>query len=76
MRHGKRARGVVKGEGSVGDEGVDRDRSWTDERMKTKWEDVWTVRGAMSEEQEVGPKDQHQCGVREDGMRVETRSMG
>ena len=59
----------------MGGEGVDEDERWTDERMRTKWEDVWMV-GAMGEEQEVGPRDQHRRGVREDGTWVETRSTG
>jgi len=67
----------VKGEGSAGDEGVDEDGSWTDERMRTKWEDVWMERRQeVDEERETCPRGQHQHEAREDEMWVETRSKG
>jgi len=77
MSHGRRAREVVRDEGSVGDEEVDEGWSWRDEKVRRKWRDVWMEgRRGVDAMKEVCPTDQHQHGVSEDEMRTETRSTG
>ena len=56
----------MKDEGSVDGGEVDEDADGRNQGMRMTWEDVWTERGMMGEEQEVDPMDQHQHEGRED----------